>query len=219
MNNSELPTERLIQRGKDALTDSELLSILIGNGNSRETALQLANRLLSSHAYNLNNFYRMSLEDLQKFEGIGKNKAILITAAIELGRRNRKLMPLNERITTSKDAYQAISHRMLDLHHEEFWVLLLNRQNKLIRDVQISKGGISGTVVDAKIVFKCAIDNLASGIILSHNHPSGNLQPSKEDIALTKKIANGACSLDIQLLDHLILTDNSYFSFADEGLI
>ena len=218
-NNFKKPNEKFIHLGKNAVSDAELISILLGKGNSQNNPCHLAENMLAQYQNNLNLFCRLSIEELQKFSGIGPGKAVVICAALELSNRLMKKSNPGKRICSSKEAYNAISHRMMNLNHEEFWVLLLNRHNRVIKEVQISKGGVAGTVVDAKIVFKSAIDHLASGIILSHNHPSGNNQPSREDIQLTKKLSQGALSLDLSVLDHLIITDNTYYSFADEGLL
>jgi DNA repair protein RadC len=215
----EKPMGKFLLHGKSAVSDAELLAILLGSGNKEESSVDLAQRMLAYHQNSLQLFSRMNIEELQRFSGIGPSKAVVIAAAIELGIRTRKNISPCKKVTSSKDAFNAISHRMSNLNHEEFWILLLNRQNRIIKEIQISKGGIAGTIVDAKLVFKSAIDHLASGVILSHNHPSGNIQPSQEDITLTRKLAQGAKSLDFEVLDHLIITDNSYYSFADEGIL
>lgn len=214
------PREKLLLKGKTALSDAELIAILIGSGSRDETAVELSKRILSSASNNLNQLGKMSIVDLQKFKGIGEAKAISIAAALELGRRRKKTDAVKRvKITASSVVFENMREVMEDLPHEEFWVLLLNRGNQILERVNISKGGVSQTVVDTKIVFKMAIDKLASSIILCHNHPSGNLKPSEADKQLTKKIKEAGRILDLPILDHLIFADNTYFSFADEGLL
>ncbi|MFN7116328.1 MAG: RadC family protein, partial [Saprospiraceae bacterium] len=185
-----------------------------------ETAVGLAQRILKSVDNDLNDLGKRSIGELMKFKGMGEAKSITIVAAMELGRR-RQLTDIRERpqIRSSRDAYQAIAAQLMDLPHEEFWILLLNRANKIMGREQISLGGVAGTVVDAKVVFRKAIEGMASSIILVHNHPSGNLQPSQQDIDLTKKLKKAGETLDITVFDHLIITDSGYFSFADESLM
>lgn len=214
------PREKLLLKGKTALSDAELIAILIGSGSRDETAVELSKRILSSASNNLNQLGKMSIVDLQKFKGIGEAKAISIAAALELGRRRKETDAVKRvKITASSVVFENMREVMEDLPHEEFWVLLLNRGNQILERVNISKGGVSQTVVDTKIVFKMAIDKLASSIILCHNHPSGNLKPSDADIQLTKKLKEAGRILDLPILDHLIFADNTYFSFADEGLL
>lgn len=214
------PREKLLLKGKTALSDAELIAILIGSGSRDETAVELSKRILSSASNNLNQLGKMSIVDLQKFKGIGEAKAISIAAALELGRRRKETDAVKRvKVTASSVVFENMREVMEDLPHEEFWVLLLNRGNQILERVNISKGGVSQTVVDTKIVFKMAIDKLASSIILCHNHPSGNLKPSDADIQLTKKLKEAGRILDLPVLDHLIFADNTYFSFADEGLL
>ncbi len=214
------PREKLLLRGKAILTDAELIAILIGSGSRNESAVGLAQRILQSVENNLNELGRRSLSDLMQFKGIGEAKAISITAGLELGRR-RQLSDVKDRpqIRSSKDGYNVIAPILMDLQHEEFWILLLNRANRVMQKVQISTGGVAGTVVDAKIIFKKALEYSASSIILSHNHPSGNTQPSQADIDITRKLKMAGKTLDISVLDHLIITDRGYYSFADEGMM
>ncbi len=214
------PREKLLAKGKQTLSDAELVAILLGSGSRDETAVGLAQRILKSVDNNLNELGKRSLTELTKFKGMGDAKSITIVAALELGRR-RQLTDIQERpqIRSSRDAYHIIAATLMDLPHEEFWILLLNRANKVMSREQISLGGVAGTVVDAKIVFRKAIEGMASSIILVHNHPSGNLQPSQQDIDLTKKLKKAGETLDITVFDHLIITESGYFSFADEGLI
>jgi DNA repair protein RadC len=214
------PREKLMLKGTSALSDAELIAILLGSGTTTLSAVDLSKKILSTVNNNLHDLARQSVKDLMKLKGIGEAKAITIVAALELGRRRKELDP-NEKpkITTSKDAYEIFKGHLLDLPHEEFWLLLVNRANRVIRSVQISQGGVAGTVADPKLIFKHAIEALASGIIVAHNHPSGNLTASQADIDLTKKIKEGSRLLEIQLLDHLIIAGQKYFSFADEGLL
>ncbi len=217
---ADRPREKFANNGKGSLSDAELIAILIGSGNRQETAVELAKRILQSVENNLNNLGKLDIEELKKFKGIGEAKAIAIAAAMELGRR-RKLSNASEKqkITTSSDAFQEIQDVLSDLPHEEFWILLLNRSNHVIGKTNVSKGGVSGTVADAKLIFKPAIEKLASSIILCHNHPSGNLKASQADIQLTKKLVEAGKNLDIAVLDHIIVGNDAYFSFTDEGLM
>jgi DNA repair protein RadC len=214
------PREKLSLKGKNALSDAELVAILIGSGNKNESAVELSKKILASINNNLNKLGKLSINDLTQFNGIGEAKAISIIAALELGRR-RKDSEIEKRliIKSSKDAYNIIADVLSDLPHEEFWVLYLNRKNEVIKKENISKGGVSGTIADSKIIFKSAIEQLASAIILCHNHPSGNLSPSAADISLTKKLKETGIMLDTPVLDHLIIGEKDYFSFADENLM
>jgi DNA repair protein RadC len=207
-------------KGKSALSDAELIAILLGSGTSSMSAVDLAKKVLQPAANNLHELARFTVKDLIKIKGIGEAKALTIVAALELGRR-RKDLEGNEksRISSSKDAYDLVKADLLDIGHEEFWILLLNRANRVIKKSQISQGGVAGTVADPKIIFKLAVDELASGIILAHNHPSGNLTASQADVDLTKKLREAGKLLDIQVLDHIIVAGQKYFSFADEGLM
>lgn len=214
------PREKLINKGKNALSDAELLAILIRTGSKQESALDLAKRMLATANNNLQALGKYSIEELMSFHGVKMAKAVTIAAALELGRR-RQLADIKDRpqIKSSRDAYEVIAAKLMDLPHEEFWILLLNRSNCVVHREQISLGGTAGTVVDAKIVFKKAIQGQASGIILVHNHPSGSLVPSQADISITKKLKVAGETLDIAVLDHLIIAEKGYYSFADEGLM
>lgn len=213
------PREKLLLKGKAALSDAELIAILIGSGTRELSAVDLSKLILQSVNNNLNELAKLSINDLIKFKGIGDAKAISIAAALELGRRRKESETLKKpKVGSSADAHEVIRPYLMDLQHEQFWVLLLNRANEVIRPQQISIGGVSGTVADPKMIFKAAIENLASAIILVHNHPSGNLTPSQADKDLTKKVKEAGRTLDIPVLDHLIFSDNGYFSFADEGI-
>ena len=214
------PREKLLLKGKGSLSDSELMAILIGSGTLSTSAVELSRQILASVDNNLNNLAKLSIKDLKKFKGIGEAKAITIVSAIELGRRRISSgIIVNPQINSSKNAFEYILSDFMDLKHEEFWIILLNRSNHVISKHQISLGGVHGTVVDSKIIFKIALDQLASSIILVHNHPSGSLKPSDSDIRLTKKLTESGTLLDLPILDHLIVTDSNYYSFADEGIL
>ena len=214
------PREKLLLKGKSVLSDAELIGILLGSGTRSLTAVDLAKHILNSVGNDLNELARLNVQELKKFKGIGEAKAISIISALELGRRRKDIeTPHKIKITSSQDAYNAIKSNLLDLLTEEFWLLHLNRANQVIKKEQISLGGVAGTVVDPKVIFKNAIQNLSSSIILVHNHPSGNTKPSQNDIDITKKLVGGGKMLELPVLDHLIFTNESYFSFADEGLI
>jgi len=214
------PREKLLSKGRITLSDAELIAVLIGSGNRNETAVELSKRILKSIDNDLNKLGKLSVKELMQFKGIGEAKAISIVAALELGRRRKNTdNQLKKNIKSSKDVFEEVIGVMSDLPHEEFWVLFLDRRNAVIKKSNVSKGGVSGTVADAKIIFKEAIQLLASAVILCHNHPSGNLKPSDADIQLTKKMKEIGNLVDVPVLDHLIITDKSYFSFGDEGLI
>lgn len=212
------PREKLIKKGKAALSNAELLAILIRTGSRKESALDLAKRMLAQVDNNLHELGKFSTDDLMSFHGIKTAKAVTIAAALELGRR-RQLSDIKQRpqIKSSQDAYNVIAPILVDLPHEEFWIIMLNRANKVLHRERISLGGTAGTVVDAKIIFQKALQQQASSIILVHNHPSGNLRPSQADIDITKKLKTAGETLDISVLDHLIISEKGYFSFADEG--
>ncbi len=214
------PREKLLMKGSAALSDAELLAILIRNGTKMRSALDLAKAILETVDYDLNKLARMSAEELTKVGGVGSAKAVGIMAAMELSRRKR-----NEDagkvafIRSSMEAYEHMKPYLLDLSHEEFWIVCLNRRMEAVKTVRISSGGVSGTWVDSRIVFRHALQNLSNSILLCHNHPSGNVKPSDQDFALTQKIKSAAAYLDISVADHLIFTDNGYYSFADNGVL
>ena len=214
------PREKLLSKGISSLSDAELIAIIIGSGTRDESAVELSKRILGSVQHNLNELGKLSVDDLQKYKGIGEAKAIGIVAALELGRR-RKLSEIIDRqkITSSHDIYEIFHPLLADLPHEEFWIVLLNRSNKIIERQKISQGGISGTVTDVRLILRMALEKLASSLILCHNHPSGNQQPSEADISITQKVKESSKLMDISLLDHIIITDGSYYSFADEGIL
>jgi DNA repair protein RadC len=214
------PREKLLMKGRHSMSDAELLAILIGSGTHDETALDIAKRILSEVSDNLGELARKGIADLMKIRGIGPARAIQITAALELGkRRNESEVLVKEKITCSRDAYEVLRSAMGDQPYEEFWILILNKANRVIRRCCISEGGISGTVVDPKKIFKIALDHHASSIILGHNHPSGNIQPSEADQKITRKIRDSGAMLDIAVLDHIIVGDGVFYSFADEGIV
>ena len=214
------PREKLLLKGKAALSDAELIGILLGSGTAALTAVDVGKLLLHSVKNDLNQLAKLTVAELRKNKGIGEARAITIVAALELGRR-RKDAPAEARrkITCSKDSYDLVKPFLLDLPHEEFWIILLNRANVVKEVKSISSGGVAGTVADPKIIFKQAIDGGASALILVHNHPSGNLTPSQADIQLTKKMKEAGNLLDLPILDHLIFTNDSYYSFADESML
>lgn len=214
------PREKMMLKGADALSDAELLAILIGSGNTEESAVELMRRMLVSCHNDLNELAHWEVRDYSRFKGFGPAKSITIMAALELGKR-RKLQEVKERavISSSIDIYELFHPLMCDLELEEFWVLLMNQANKVIDRVRISTGGISGTFVDVRSVLREALLQRATQIAVVHNHPSGNSRPSKEDQALTQRIRNAAQTMNIALIDHVIICDGKYYSFADEGLI
>ena len=214
------PREKLLSKGIRSLTDAELIAILIRSGTSKESAVDLAKRILKATGNNLNELSRMQVRDLQKFNGIGEAKAISIIAAMELGRR-RKLSEIlqKKQITSSRDVYDFFQPFLGDLSYEEFWVLHLSRSNRILAWKKISQGGISGTVTDIRLILKDALEHTSSSMVICHNHPSGNLQPSEADREITRKIKDAAGFMDIRLLDHIIIGNGNYFSFADEGLL
>lgn len=214
------PREKLLDKGKAALSDAELVAILIGSGNRDESAVALCKRIFASVDNNLNELGKLSVKQLMGFKGIGEAKAISIIAAMELGRRRRGEEALEKKkISSSKSVFELMQPIIGELSHEEFWIIYLNNSNKVILKNQLSKGGITGTLVDVRLVLKQALEVSATGIILIHNHPSGTLKPSVADKQLTQKLKIAAESLDIKVLDHLIITEKAYFSFADENIL
>jgi DNA repair protein RadC len=214
------PREKLMNKGKAALSDAELIAILIGSGSRNESAVQLSKRILSSVDNNLNALGKLTIQQLMNFKGIGEAKAISILAAMELGRRRRAEEAVElKKITSSKSIFELMQPIIGELPHEEFWIVFLNNSNKVLSKSQLSKGGITGTLVDVRLVFKMALEMGAVSIILSHNHPSGTLQPSEADKQITRKLKLAGESLDIKILDHLIVTEMHYYSFADEGIL
>jgi DNA repair protein RadC len=214
------PREKLMQKGKMALTDAELIAILIGSGTPKQSAVDLSKKILASTNNNLNALGKLSMSQLMEFNGIGEARAISIIAAMELGRRRRSEEALERvKITSSSSVFELLQPIIGELPHEEFWILYLNNSNKILEQYQISKGGITGTLVDVRITLRKALELGAVSLILAHNHPSGNLNPSEADKQLTRKLKTASESLDIKVLDHIIVTEKSYFSFADEGML
>lgn len=214
------PREKLYNKGRSALSDAELVAILIGSGNRDESAVALCKRILTSVDNNLSALGKLSLKQLIEFKGIGEAKAITIVAALELGRRRRGEEALEKKkITSSRSVFELMQPIIGELEHEEFWIIYVNNSNKVIQKNQLSKGGITGTLVDVRLVLKNALEFGATGLVLAHNHPSGALKPSEADKQITHKLKLAAQSLDIKVLDHLIITEKAYFSFADETLL
>lgn len=214
------PREKLLQKGREFLSDAELLAILIGSGSKNESAVEVCKKLLFKAEENLNELGRFSVKQLMEVKGIGEAKALTIVAALELGRRRRSSEALEKKkISSSTSVFELMQPKIGELPHEEFWILYLNNSNKVIQEQSLSKGGITGTLVDVRLAFKQALNLAATAVILVHNHPSGNLNPSAADKQLTQKFKTAGESLDIKVLDHIIITEKSYFSFADEGLL
>jgi DNA repair protein RadC len=214
------PRYKMLSKGKGSLSDAETLCVILGAGSSNDTSLDLAKKILLSANNNLAEVSKLGLADLTRIKGIGQAKALSIIAAFELGRRRNICEVIKKnKITNSRDAFEIFRSELGDLPYEEFWIILLNKANKVIRKCSISEGGVSGTVVDPKKIFKIALDHHASSIILGHNHPSGNIQPSDADRKITDKIKNAGVMLDIAVLDHIILGNDQYYSFADEGML
>lgn len=217
---ADRPREKLQLNGRRHLTEAELIAILIGSGSRTESAVELSKRILAFHDNDLDLLGKASVQDLCRFKGIGEAKGISIVAALELGRRRKELTAKQRiKITSSLQAFDLLTPAFEDLHHEEFWIVLLNRGNFYIGKHLVSKGGQAGTIADPKIIYKIALEQNAAYIILAHNHPSGNLKPSTQDISLTKKMVEAGKMLDLFVCDHLIITNQSYYSFNDEGLI
>jgi DNA repair protein RadC len=214
------PREKLVQKGHRILSDAELIAILIGSGSRDESAVELSKRILASVNNNLNELGKLSIEQLKTFKGIGEAKAVTIAAALEVGRRRRgEDVQKITKIQSSESVFDLLQPIMGELEHEEFWIIYLNNSNKVLQRAQLSKGGITGTLVDVRLVMKQALELGAVAIILAHNHPSGGLKPSAADKQITQKLKVVGETLDIKVLDHLIITQKEYFSFADEGVL
>ena len=214
------PREKMLSKGKEALSNGELVAILIGSGNSDESAVDLSRRILHDNNDNLIELSKLTINDLMKYKGIGEAKAVTIVAALELGRRRRFSEAIEKpTIRNSKIAFECFYPQLSDLNHEQFWVMLLNSANKVIKLEKIGVGGLAGTTADPKKIFKCALENNAAYIMLCHNHPSGNVIPSSADKKITENIVKAASFLEIKILDHIIIGSDNYFSFADEGLL
>ncbi len=219
LSEEDRPREKLLVQGRKNLSKAELIAILLGSGNTKMNAIELSQHVLNSCENDLDKLAKLKVTDLTKFNGIGPAKAINIISALELGRRRPFAKTTKPVIKSSHDAFDQLKESFFDLEHEEFWLLSLNRANQVLHSTQLSIGGMSGTVVDPKIVFKKALDYGAAAIIMAHNHPSGSLKPSKNDLDITEKIISSGKTLELPLLDHLIITNHGYYSFADEGLI
>jgi DNA repair protein RadC len=217
--NDDRPREKLLEYGERSLSSSELIAILIGSGNAEKNAIELAQEIMQDNDNSIDKLARQSVSDLTEFKGIGEAKAVNIIAALELGRRRKKDELPQSKITCSSDAYNQFTPHLADLNHEEFWILCLSRSNAVLKAVQISRGGQAGTVVDPKVIYKTALSHKANSIIIAHNHPSNNLVPSDADKQITNKLIAAGKHLDLPVLDHIILGQSSYFSFADEGMI
>ena len=219
-NEDDRPREKLQIKGKHSLSDAELIAILLGSGTRKESAVDLARRILDLADNNLVELGKLSLSHLQRITGVGPVKAITLTAALELGsRRQVSVTKKKKQVSSSQEIYEIFGPQIGDLNHEEFWLMCLNRNNAIIGTTRIGSGGISATVADIRIMLKYAIENYASSMILCHNHPSGNLKPSNADIKLTTAVKEAASWMDIALIDHIIVTDSSYYSFADEKML
>ena len=214
------PREKFLLKGKNSLSDAELLAIIMGSGNREDSAVELGRKILNAVGNNWHNLSLLQISDLMKFKGIGEAKAISIAVALEIGRRRAaQEVPEKVQITNSQESYKVLLPYLSDLQTEEFWAIYLNQNNRILGKSKLSSGGINQSVVDVRILFKTALEHLATGIIIAHNHPSGNLKPSSEDLKITKQIAEAGKILNIQLLDHLIIAQNTYLSFADENLL
>lgn len=214
------PREKFLLKGKSAVSDSELLAIIMGSGNKEESAVELARRILNSVENNWHRLSGLSLKDLMKFKGVGEAKAISIATALEIGtRRSRQEVLERSQITSSKDSYEILETHLSHLSTEEFWVIFLNHQNKVLYKACLFRGGIDSSAVDVRVIFKTALEHFSTRIVVAHNHPAGSLKPSQQDLNLTQKIREAGNLLNIDLLDHLILTQNGYYSFIDEGLL
>lgn len=212
------PREKLMKKGATALSDAELLAILIGSGNTEETAVELCRRILNDNHNNLNELARLSISDLERYKGIGEAKAITLISALEIGKRRRSQEVLErQKITESRDLFELFGSIMEDLNHEEFWVVFLNGANKVMETTNLTKGGMRQTVVDVPILLRLALEKSAHAVAVAHNHPSGESNPSREDLSITQKIKNGCEAIGVRFLDHIIIAGRSYYSFADEG--
>lgn len=214
------PREKLVKKGKPILSDAELIAILIGSGSRNESAVGLSKKILASVNNNLNELGKLSINQLMQFKGIGEAKAVIIVAALEIGRRRRGEDAMEiTKISSSKHVFELLQPLIGELPHEEFWIVYVNNSNKVMHKSQLSKGGITGTLVDVRLVLKQALELGAVGLILAHNHPSGTLKPSVADKEITEKLKKASESLDIKVLDHLIITQKEYFSFADNNIL
>ncbi|TDQ28975.1 RadC family protein [Zeaxanthinibacter enoshimensis] len=217
---ADRPREKLVRHGKTVLSDTELLAILLGSGSRHESALDLARRILGDNDHNLGKLGRLSIHQLMSYKGVGQAKAVLVSAAMEMGRRRQMAdTGIKSAVKCSRDVFELLQPVLGELPHEEFWIVYLNNANKVIFHSQLSRGGITGTLVDVRLVLKKALELGAVALILAHNHPSGTLKPSAADKQLTEKLKKAAVALDIKVLDHLIITETNFFSFADENIL
>lgn len=220
LSEDDRPREKFLLKGKSALSDSELLAIILGSGNTEESAVELSRRILASVGNNWQKLSLLTVKDLMKFKGIGEAKAISVSAALEIGRRKASQeIPEKIKITSSEQAYKILLPHLSDIQTEEFWTIFLDQKNQILKISQISKGGISATIVDVRILFKEALENFAVSIIIAHNHPSGVLKPSQDDIKITKNIVDAGKILNVEVLDHIIIGENNFFSFKEQNLI
>ena len=214
------PREKFLLKGKAAVSDSELLAIIMGSGNREESAVELARRILNSVENNWHRLSQLNIKDLMKFKGVGEAKAISIATALEIGNRKSQQEVLErQQITSSREAFEILQPHLSDLQTEEFWVIFLNHQNKILSKNCLFRGGIASSVADVRVIFKTAIEHFSTGIIIAHNHPAGSLKPSQQDINITNKIKEAGKLLDIELLDHLIIAQNKFYSFKEEGIL
>lgn len=214
------PREKFLLKGKNSLSDAELLAIIMNSGNREESAVDLARKIMNSVNNNWHNLSKLSVKDLMKFKGVGEAKAISISAALEIGRRRAaQETPDRKQISNSNDAFQFFKPYLCDLQTEEFWAVFVNKSNKVLHFSQMTTGGISSSVVDVRVLFRTALEHFATGIFVAHNHPSGNLNPSEDDRKITRQILEAGKFLNINLIDHLILNQNTYFSFSEEDLL
>ena len=212
------PREKLLNKGAPALSDAELLAILVSSGIKEESAVELCKRILSDNHNNLNELARLSISDLEKYKGIGEAKAISIVAALEIGKRRKTSDALDrKKITQSSDLFELFEPILLDLNHEEFWVAFMNGANKVLDTKRLTQGGMRQTVVDVPMLLRMGLERSSHAIAVAHNHPSGENYPSKEDLSITQKIKTGCEAVGIRLLDHIIIAGGKYYSFADEG--
>lgn len=214
------PREKFLLKGKAAVSDSELLAIIMGSGNREESAVELARRILKSVENNWHRLSQLSIKDLMKFKGVGEAKAISIATALEIGNRKSQQEVLErQQISNSKDIFEILQPHLSDLPTEEFWAVFLNHQNKILYKTCLFRGGIASSVADVRVIFKTALEHFSTRIVIAHNHPAGSLKPSQQDIAITNKIKDAGKLLEIELLDHIIIAQNKFYSFKEEGIL
>ena len=214
------PREKFLLKGKASVSDSELLAIIMGSGNREESAVELARRILKSVENNWHRLSQLSIKDLMKFKGVGEAKAISIATALEIGNRKSQQEVLErQQISSSKDIFEILQPHLSDLPTEEFWAVFLNHQNKILYKTCLFRGGIASSVADVRVIFKTALEHFSTRIVIAHNHPAGSLKPSQQDIAITNKIKDAGKLLEIELLDHIIIAQNKFYSFKEEGIL